>query len=91
MSARANAIHDGTPYTFMKSLCLASSLRQMFKVSGLLTMLGMLMGFVIVLVLSAMNVICDLPEIFVLLMQILVTFGFIGVVRIASYGTSSKE
>lgn len=90
MSAKANAIHDGTPFTFMKSLCLASSLRQMFKVSGLLTLLGMLMGFVIVLILSAMNVICDLPEIFVLLMQILVTFGFIGLVNVVSVGNSSK-
>ncbi len=90
LSARAVAIHDGTPYTFMKSLCLASTLRQMFKVSGLLTMLGMLMGFVIVLILSAMNVICDLPQIFVLLMQILVTFGFIGIVNIAGTGNSIK-
>ena len=87
LSARAVAIHDGTPYTFMKSLCLASTLRQMFKVSGLLTML---MGFVIVLILSAMNVICDLPQIFVLLMQILVTFGFIGIVNVVSIGNSSK-
>jgi hypothetical protein len=90
LSARAVAIHDGTPYTFMKSLCLASTLRQMFKVSGLLTMLGILMGFVIVLILSAMNVICDLPQIFVLLMQILVTFGFIGIVNVVSIGNSSK-
>ena len=90
LSSRAAAIHNGTPYTFMKSLCLASTLRQMFKVSGLLTMLGILMGFVIVLVLSAMNVICDLPQIFVLLMQILVTFGFIGIVNIVSIGNSSK-
>ena len=90
MSSRAIAIHDGTPYTFMKSLCLASGLRQMFKVSSLLTMLGTVMGFIIVLILSAMNVICDLPEIFVLLMQILVTFGFIGIVRIVSFGNSDK-
>ena len=90
LSARAVAIHDGTPYTFMKSLCLASTLRQMFKVSGLLTMLGVLMGFVVVLILSAMNVICDLPQIFVLLMQILVTCGFIGIVNVVSIGNSSK-
>ena len=90
MSARAVAIHDGTPYTFMKSLCLASNLRQMFKVSGMLTMIGILMGFVIVLILSAMNVICDLPQIFVLLMQIIVTLGFIGIVKVVSFGNSSK-
>lgn len=90
MSSRAAAIHDGTPYTFMKSLCLASTLRQMFKVSGLLSIIGTLMGFIIVLILSAMNVICDLPEIFVLLMQILVTFGFIGIVKVASFSNSEK-
>lgn len=90
LAARAVAIHDGTPYTFMKSLCLASSLRQMFKVSGLLTMLGMLMGFVIVLILSAMNVICDLPQIFVLMMQILVTLVFIGVENVFNVGSTNK-
>ena len=90
LAARAIAIHDGTPYTFMKSLCLAASLRQMFKVSGLLTMLGVLMGFVIVLILSAMNVICDLPQIFVLMMQILVTLVFIGIENVFNIGGSSK-
>lgn len=90
LAARAGAIHDGTPYTFMKSLCLASSLRQMFKVSSLLTMLGMLMGFVIVLILSAMNVICDLPQIFVLMMQILVTLVFIGVENVFNVGSTNK-
>ena len=90
MSSRAVAIHDGTPYTFMKSLCLASTLRQMFKVSGLLSIIGTLMGFIIVLILSVMNVICDLPEIFVLLMQILVTFGFIGIVKVVSLSNSEK-
>lgn len=82
LSSRAVAIHDGTPYTFMKSLSVAANLRHMFKVSDLLTLLGTVMGFIIVLILSIMNVICDLPEIFVLLMQLLVAFGFVGIVSI---------
>lgn len=90
LSSRAVAIHDGTPYTFMKSLSIASNLRQIFKVSNLLTMLGILMGFIIVLILSAMNVICDLPEIFVLMMQILVALGFVGTIRIVGFGNNEK-
>lgn len=82
LSSRAVAIHDGTPYTFMKSLSLAANLRHMFKISDLLTLLGTVMGFIIVLILSIMNVICDLPEIFVLLMQLLVSLGFVGIVSI---------
>lgn len=88
MSTKAVAIHDGTPYTFLKSLCLSSSLRQMFRVSNLLSLLGILMGFIIVLILSAINVICDLPEIFVLLMQMLVTLIFIGIERILDLGNN---
>lgn len=88
MSTKAIAIHDGTPYTFLKSLCLASSLRQMFRISNLLSLLGILMGFVIVLILSAINVICDLPEIFILLMQVLVTLIFIGIERILDLGNN---
>lgn len=90
LSSRAVAIHDGTPYTFMKSLSLASALRQIFKVSDLLTMLGTAMSFIIVLIFSIMNVVCDLPQVFVLLIQLLVTFGFIGIIKIVGFGNAER-
>lgn len=82
MAAKAFSIHDGTPYTFMKSLCIASVLRRAFKSSGMLMSVGVLMGFVIMLVLSILNVVCDLPAIFVIFIQLLISFGLIGFGRL---------
>ena len=82
MAARASSIHDGTPYSFMCSLCTASTLRHVFKFSNMLTAVGIIMGFAIVLLLSILSVISDLPAIFVILTQLLIAAAFAGVIRI---------
>lgn len=84
MAAKAFSIHDGTLYTFMKSLFTASVLRRMFKTSNLLMTIGMAASFLILLVLSILNVVCDLPAIFLIFIQLFATLGFIGIIRLLS-------
>lgn len=84
VATRAVCVHDGSTYTFIESLCTAASLRHTFKISDLMTYIGIGMSFAIVLILSAMNVIADLPAIFVILMQAVIAGAFIGVTKISS-------
>ncbi|MCQ2485698.1 MAG: hypothetical protein MJ168_10255 [Clostridia bacterium] len=84
VATRAVCIHDGSTYTFIESLCTAASLRHTFKISDLMTYIGIGMSFAIVLILSALNVIADLPAIFVILMQAVIAGAFIGVTKISS-------
>ncbi len=84
VNSRAVAIHDGTTYTFMRSLCTADALRHVFKISNTMMLAGMLMGFAVVLILSVFNVIADLPAIFVILLQVLVAAVFTGAARLIS-------
>ncbi len=84
LNSRAVAIHDGTTYTLMRSLCAADMLRYTFKMSNIMMLAGILMGFAIVLILSILNVIVDLPAIFVVLLQVLVAFAFMGATRLIS-------
>ncbi len=82
LNSKAVAIHDGTAYTFMRCLCTADMLRHVFKMTNVMMLTGMLMSFAIVLILSILNVIADLPAIFVILLQVLVASVFAGVSRL---------
>ncbi len=84
LNSRAVAINDGTPYTFMRTLCVADMLRHVFKISNTLMLIGILMSFAIVLILSIINVVADLPAIFIILMQVFFTLIFTGVTKILS-------
>ncbi len=84
LNSRAVAINDGTPYTFMRTFCVADMLRHVFKISNTLMLIGILMSFAIVLILSVINVVADLPAIFIILMQVFFTLIFTGVIKILS-------
>jgi hypothetical protein len=84
LNSRAVAIHDGTMYTFMRCLCLADTLRHVFRVSNTLMLIGMLMCFAIVFVLALIKVMADLPTIFILLIQLMMAGLFIGITKIIS-------
>lgn len=84
LNSRAVAIHDGTTFTFTKTLCMADMLRHVFKISNTMMLIGILMNFAIVLVLSIINVTADLPAIFIILLQIFFALVFIGVTKILS-------
>lgn len=83
LNSRAVAIHDGTTYTFTRSLCTAAMLRHVFKLSNTMMLVGILMSFAVVLILSILNVVVDLPEIFVILLQVLLAAVFTGVERLS--------
>lgn len=83
LNSRAVAIHDGTTYTFIRSLCTAAMLRHVFKISNTMMLVGILMSFAVVLILSILNVVVDLPEIFVILLQVLPAAVFTGVARLS--------
>lgn len=83
LNSRAVAIHDGTTYTFTRSLCTAAMLRHVFKISNTMMLVGILMSFAVVLILSILNVVVDLPEIFVILLQVLTAAVFTGVARLS--------
>ena len=78
------AIHDGTMYTFMRSLCLADLLRHAFKVANTLMLIGMVMCFVIVFVLALLKVMADMPTIFILLIQSMMVGMFVGIIKLIS-------
>lgn len=80
---RAVSIHDGSTYTFFKTLCTSAILHHTFKVTDILSYIGMGMGFAIVLVLSILNVVADLPAIFVILLQMVIAGAFAGITRIS--------
>lgn len=82
VNTRAVAIHDGTTYTFARSLCAAAMLRHVFKVTNTMMLVGMLMSFAIVLVLSILNVVVDLPAIFIILLQVLMAAVFTGIAKL---------
>ena len=84
LNSRAVAINDGTTYTFMRTFCVADMLRHVFKISNTLMLIGILMSFAIVLVLSIINIVADLPAIFIILMQVFFTLIFAGVTKILS-------
>ena len=68
----------------MRTLCVADMLRHVFKISNTLMLIGILMSFAIVLILSIINVVADLPAIFIILMQVFFTLIFTGVTKILS-------
>ncbi len=82
VNSRAVAIHDGTTYTFTRSLCTAAMLRHVFKIANTMMLVGVLMSFAVVLILSILNVVVDLPAIFVILLQVLMAAVFTGVARL---------
>lgn len=82
LNSRVAAIHDGTMYTFMRSLCLADTLRHVFKVSNTLMLIGMLMCFAIVFILALLKVMADLPTIFILLIQLMMAGMFVGITKL---------
>ena len=82
VATNASSVHDGTPTAFFRTLCTAAMLSHTFKVTDILSFIGIGMGFAIVLVLSILNVIADMPAIFVLLLQAVITGAFIGITRI---------
>ncbi len=84
LNSRAVAINDGTTYTFMRTFCVADMLRHVFKISNTLMLIGILMSFAIVLILSIINIVADLPAIFIILMQVFFTLIFTGVIKILS-------
>ncbi|MBR6531398.1 MAG: hypothetical protein IKT61_02740 [Clostridia bacterium] len=84
LNTRAVAIHDGTTYTFTRSLCTAAMLRHVFKVSNTMMLVGILMSFAVVLILSILNVVVDLPAVFVILLQVLTAAVFTGVAKLSS-------
>ncbi len=86
LNSRAVAINDGTTYTFMRTFCVADMLRHVFKISNTLMLIGILMSFAIVLILSIINIVADLPAIFIILMQVFFTLIFTGVTKILSLG-----
>ena len=81
-STRAVSIHDGSTYTFIRSLCTSAILRHSFKVTDMLTAIGIFMGFAVVLIFAVLNVISDMPAIFVMLMQAVISAAFLGIVRV---------
>ena len=83
VATRAVCVHDGSTYTFIESLCTAANLSHTFRISNLMMYIGIVMSFAIILILSALNVIADLPAIFVILMQAVIAGAFIGVTKIA--------
>ncbi len=83
VATRAVCVHDGSTYTFMESLCTAAMLRHTFRMTDLMTYIGIGMSFAIILILSVLNVIADLPAIFVILMQAVIAGAFIGVTKIS--------
>lgn len=84
VNSRAVAIHDGTTFSFTKTFCVADMLRHVFKISNTMMLIGILMSFAIVLVLSIVNVVADLPAIFIILIQLLISGAFVGVAKILS-------
>ncbi len=84
LNSRAVAINDGTTYTFMRTFCVADMLRHVFKISNTLMLIGILMNFIIMLVLSVINVVADLPAIFVIFIQLFFSAVFAGVTKILS-------
>lgn len=84
LNSKAVAIHDGTTYTFMRSLCTADTLRHVFKVSNTLMLIGMLMCFAIVLILAVLKVVADLPTIFILIIQLMTAGMFVGITKLSS-------
>ena len=84
VNSRAVAIHDGTTFSFTKTFCVADMLRHVFNVSNTMMLIGILMSFVIVLVLSIVNVVADLPAIFIILIQIMIAGAFTGIAKILS-------
>lgn len=83
VATKAVSVHDGSTYNFLRTLCMAASLRHTFKIADVLSIIGMVMGFAVVMVLSVLNVVADLPMIFVLLLQMVIAGVFVGVTRIA--------
>lgn len=83
VATRAVSVHDGSTYTFAQSLCTAAMLRHTFKVTDTLAAVGIAMGFLMVLVLGILDVVADLPVIFVLLMQAIIAGAFTGITRIS--------
>ena len=63
--------------------CASAILHHTFKVTDILSYIGMGMGFAIVLVLSILNVVADLPAIFVILLQMVIAGAFAGITRIS--------
>ena len=84
LHSRAVAINDGTTYTFMKTFCVADMLRHVFKISNTMTLIGILMSFAIMLILSIMNVVADLPVIFIICIQVTISAMFIGTAKFLS-------
>lgn len=84
LSTKAVSVHDGTMYTFAKTLCTAANLHHAFKIIDMLSFVGMAVGFVVILVLSVLNVVADLPAIFIVMMQILLTAAFTGAAVLSS-------
>ena len=83
VATRAVCVHDGSTYTFIDGLCTAAMLRHTFRMTDFMTYIGMGMSFAIILILSVLNVIADLPAIFIILMQAVIAGAFIGVTRIS--------
>lgn len=83
VATRSVCVHDGSTYTFIESLCTAAMLRHTFRITDFMTYIGIGMSFVIILILSILNVIADLPAIFIILMQAVIAGAFIGVTRIS--------
>jgi len=82
LATHAVSVHDGSTLAFLRTLCNAALLRHTFRITDLLTYIGMGMSFAIVLVLSILNVVADLPAIFVILLQTIILGAFVGVTRI---------
>lgn len=82
-ATRAVAIHDGSTYTLANTLCSAASLRHSFKVGGLLTDVGVALGFLMIFALSVMGVVVDFPVIFILLVQAIMAGAFAGITKLS--------
>jgi cation transport ATPase len=81
-SARALSIFDGSAYMFMRSLCTAATLKNMFRFSKMLMYIGTFLSFAIVFTLAILNVIADLPAVFAILIQLMMAAAFTAVMRL---------
>lgn len=82
IATRANSLHDGSVYSFLKTICSAAELRRTFKLSDMMTLVGIFLFFGVVLTLSVVKAIADMPSVFATLIYLIVSLAFVGALKI---------
>ncbi|MDD6276020.1 MAG: hypothetical protein PUB20_04265 [Clostridia bacterium] len=82
IATRASSLHDGTVYSFLKTICSAAELRRTFKFSDMMIWVGIFLFFGVVLTLGAMKALADMPSVFATLIYLIVSLSFVGALKI---------